>query len=361
MKILHVTRSMNSLNQESGLGGLERAVSELVAAQIRIGLDAKIISVDQDILSLAGERALTNQWSNLAQAVSNKFESLSPDIIHAHDWYAAPIAEYFYAKGFRSIVATAHLPVRRGFTYRDTGLSWQAKARLEYRLFDVAAMVIAPSTLVARFLSQEYGLHSERTAVIPHGVNSALFQPTANQTRSDRESRILAVGRVTEQKGIEILIRAVARISNALPNVKLTVIGEGDRLDACRRLVARLDLSNTVSFKPFASDETLVDAYCAANLLVMPSLFEPFGLVGLEALACECPVLGIEPTGASYLETHEVTPHFSPPRLADAIVERLSAQRMKELPDQALRERALRWPWRNAAVRTAELYEELCR
>ena len=81
----------------------------------------------------------------------------------------------------------------------------------------------------------------------------------------------------------------------------------------------------------------------------------------LEALACECPVLGIEPTGASYLETHEVTPHFSPPRLADAIVERLSAQRMKELPDQALRERALKWPWRNAAVRTAELYEELCR
>ena len=289
MKILHVTRSMNSLNQESGLGGLERAVSELVAAQVRIGLDAKIISVDQDILSLAGERALTNQWSNLAQAVSNKFESLSPDIIHAHDWYAAPIAEYFYAKGFRSIVATAHLPVRRGFTYRDTGLSWQAKARLEYRLFDVAAMVIAPSTLVARFLSQEYGLHSERTAVIPHGVNSALFQPTANQTRSDREPRILAVGRVTEQKGIEILIRAVARITNALPDVKLTVIGEGDRLDACRRLVARLDLSNTVSFEPFASDETLVDAYCAANLLVMPSLFEPFGLVGTRSIGLRVP------------------------------------------------------------------------
>jgi glycosyltransferase involved in cell wall biosynthesis len=360
MKVLHVTRGSNFASQENGRGGLERAVSELVAAQVQYGLDAEVISIGQDVLSLAGERILANQWSDLPKVVSGKWEYSNPDILHAHDWYAAPVAQYFYAKGLRSIVATAHLPVRRGFTYRDTGLSWQAKARLEHRLFDVVAKVVAPSSMVATFLSQEYGIHSDRIAIIPHGVNSVLFQPAANQARSEGDFHILAVGRITEQKGIEILIRAFATVRNALPNVTLRVIGEGDRLEACKRLVAKLDLSHVVFFEPFAGDMTLVDAYQSANLLVMPSLFEPFGLVGLEAMACGCPVLSIGPTGASYLDPDEVTPDFSPPRLANAILRRISAQPGKVKARQALRDRALNWSWTNAAAKTAKLYEQLC-
>ena len=95
-----------------------------------------------------------------------------------------------------------------------------------------------------------------------------------------------------------------------------------------RRLADRLDLTESVYFRPTVDTAALVEIYASADLLVMPSLFEPFGLVALEALACGCPVLALRPTGACFLQESELADSPSPSRLAAVIVVRPGASRL---------------------------------
>ena len=161
MRVLHVSRSRESA-ASTGLGGLERFLEGLVAAQKAEGLDVNVLEVPSDALEEAGDLAVHGSWervSEIGQALLAGFEF---EILHCHDWYAAPLAEASMRTGRRSIIATAHLPLRRGFTYRDTGCTWQAKEMLEGRLFELARTVVAPSLYLSQFIAQEYGLVANR-------------------------------------------------------------------------------------------------------------------------------------------------------------------------------------------------------
>ena len=357
MKVLHITRSSGLSVENAPAGGLERAVSELAQAQRERGIDAVVTAVEPADLSIAGEAALRNDWASVARIAEASLLQADFDIVHGHDWYAQPVVEALYRCGHRAIFATSHLPIRRGFTYRDASVTWRAKLWLEARLFDIASTIVAISPVDAEFLYQEYGLTRERVAVVPHGVNGAVFNGATNSARDIHNPRFLVVGRVTQQKGVELAIRAFAAVLDRLPSATLRIVGGGDRVEACERLAQRLGVSNRLEFVPYTDGTaTLLEAYHRSTLLLMPSLFEPFGLVGVEALACGCPVLAVEPTGAAYLEEEELTRHLSPSRFALAILERIATLQRDGIDGPALRARALRWSWGSAAREMELLY-----
>jgi len=325
------------LPERAPAGGLERAVHELAKAQREIGLDASVVGSDRRDFPAGA------------------------DILHAHDWYAQPFAQRYFDGGERGIVVTSHLPVRRGFTYRDTAHTWNEKLQMEARLFDLAAAIIAPSPFAAAFLSAEYGITSDRLHVIAHGVDARVFRPPAPSENLNATAHVVTAGRITAQKGVELFIRALPHVARHVAELRATIVGDGDSLPACERLAQRLGLAERITFRPAVAAEELAKLYGTATLFVMPSLFEPFGLAGLEALACGCPVLSIAPTGATYLSPGELAASCSPSRFARAIVTVLQSASKGDGYRAALRERALEWPWSRAAERSAELYAMVLR
>jgi glycosyltransferase involved in cell wall biosynthesis len=354
-KILHLTRAVTP----TSFGGLERAVRELVTAQRDFGLDTRIFEVPPDSLTTGECLIHENKWDRVAAVAGRFIENAMPfDVLHVHDWYGAAAADFWYRLGNRPIVVTMHLPARRGFTYRDTQkTSWRDKVLFEFRLLDVASKIIAPSPYIKDYLVEEYGTDDCKIAVIPQGVSPTFF----TELQSDRDGdhpTVLYVGRVTSQKGVELLIRAFPYVLKVYNKTCLRIIGQGDALARCQALVSRLGLAPHVTFRTPLLDRDIIDEYQRASLLVMPSVFEPFGLVGLEAMASGCPVLSIRPTGASYLNDDELTPHLSPSRLGAAIGSRLSIS-IDAIKRNAIRQRARQFTWERTSKLVAELYETL--
>lgn len=361
MRVIHVT-AFKQFDAKSGLafGGLQRVLHELIPAQRRLGLDVDAVDMTQDALADVDDAVSRRDWATLGGVGHRVLGKASADVFHFHDWYGAAALEHLYRQGHRALVVTSHLPLRRGFTYRDSGVSWQNKSVLEDRCLRAARIITAPSNYTRLFLADEYGVSSDRLKIIPHGVDSTIFCIDPSCRHEDRQ--LLAVGRMTEQKGFELLVRAMPFVLAAHPGIRLSIIGDGARRDCLQRLIADRDLADKIRILDARSKEELVSHFANATLLVMPSQFEPFGLVGLEAMACGCPVLAVEPTGASeYLEPQELTTAYSPHRLGEAVNRRLDELRQYGASRETIRCRAKDWTWENAARRYQKVYSECLR
>jgi glycosyltransferase involved in cell wall biosynthesis len=167
----------------------------------------------------------------------------------------------------------------------------------------------------------------------------------------------LAVGRITEQKSFELLIRAFPLVFATEPRARLTIVGEGARRNSLDQLISNLNLTEVVTVLDARPKHELAAIFSHSTLLIIPSQFEPFGLVGLEAMACGCPVLAIAPTGASeYLEKEELINSYSIASLAEAICRRIQALIEQEDSRSLVRLRAKEWTWERAALAYQELY-----
>lgn len=341
-------------------GGLGRFLEEIVVPMRAMEIDVMTIDVNQATLVAATQAAIDKEWDKLADIGHKVIGNIQADIYHLHDWYGAVVLDHLFQTGTRSIVATSHLPLRRGFTYRDSGLSWHSKSVLESRCFNAVKYVTAPSEYVKGFLVEEYGLAANRIPVIPHGVNTSNFAFDELLQADSRLVRLLAVGRITDQKGFELLVRAMPTILGNEPTATLTIVGDGGAKPALVNLISDLRLGSYVEVKPSMEKNALAVEYSGATLLVVPSQFEPFGLVGLEAMACGCPVLAIAPTGAAeYLESSELTPNYQIAELGHAIVHRLQELRRSANPRHDVSVRAEKFTWEKAAASYASLYKKL--
>ena len=361
MKVVHVTALVTQgAGSNLAIGGLGRFLEEIVPAQQRVGLDVETVEISQTALESVAQAIASNDWNSLKRIGRDIVGNTRADIFHLHDWYGAVVLDHLFQQGHRAIVATSHLPLRRGFTYRDSGLNWNAKSLLESRCLHAVKRVSAPSIYVKRFLVEEYGLAENRIDVIPHGVNCVDFKFDGSLQSVIGQPRLLAVGRITDQKGFELLVRTMPIILASEPTAKLTIVGDGGARESLARLIVDLELENTVTIKTGKTKFELVAEYGNASLLIIPSQFEPFGLVGLEAMACGCPVLAITPTGASeYLEPFELTSSYRIAELGKAILKRIHQLRLSVEPRQDVRLRAEQMPWEKAAEAYANLYSKV--
>ena len=312
-----------------------------------------------------------------------------PDIVHCHTWYAhlagclaRPLT------GARLVLTTHSLEPHRPWKVEQLGSAYHATTWIERTAYQNADGVVAVSEAMKEDVQTLYGVAPERVRVIHNGIDPEEYRPrpdpdTLRRLGIDPEAPILLfVGRITRQKGILHLVRAIRHLE---PGVQVVLCaGAPDTEEIGREMrelvdAARHDARVPIVWIPeMLPKEEVITLYTHADVFVCPSVYEPFGIINLEAMACETPVVACAVGGIPEIvvpgETGILVP-FEPegdgspePRdaealsraLAAAINELMADPPRREAMGRAARARVLdRFSWHRIAELTLDFYRDL--
>ncbi len=225
------------------------------------------------------------------------------DVIHCHDWLALPAGlEAKKATGKPLVFhvhATEYDRVGEHAMNRDIYL-------VEKEGFEQADAIIAVSDYTRRVIRDHYGIDQKKITVVPNAVETGGYgrQYPAHRLKAGGGKVVLFVGRLTFQKGPDYFLRAARRVLDVRPDVLFVFAGSGDMERWLIEEAARMGIADNVFFAGFLRGEDLKRAYKMADLYVMPSVSDPFGLTALEAMASGTPVLASVTTGAAEMLSH---------------------------------------------------------
>jgi len=292
------------------------------------------------------------------------------DLIHAHDWLVTPAGIALKHAWRRPLVATIHATERgRGQGHISNSQSEQING-LEWWLTYEAWRVIACSHFMADQLNQYFGTPKDKIDVVPNGIyvrqDPFISQEERHTFRRrfvlDDQPLVFYVGRIVYEKGLHVLLEAWPRVLSVLPRAQLLIAGTGDYLETLKRRAWVLGVGNKVIFTGFISDEDRDKLYHIADVAVFPSLYEPFGIVALEAMAAHCPVIVAETGGLpEVVKPHEtgltVQPNSSE-ALAWGILHTLQHPDWAHArAENAFSEARDSFNWRNIAAVTTAVYQ----
>ncbi len=292
------------------------------------------------------------------------------DLVHGHDWLVAVAGDHL-AKRFRCpFVTTIHA------TEYGRHQGWVDKHPqshihgVENWMANRADRVITCSHYMRGHVADIYGLDEDRITVIPNGIDPDDLIPVDDldtlrgRFAAPDERLVILVGRLVYEKGFQLALEALPPIIERLGNVRFLVAGSGTHEAELQRQAAELGLLEHGTFLGWIGDDVLHSLYRIADLCVVPSLYEPFGLVALEAMASDCPCIVADTGGL-----REVVPGGDRVglRFNGGDAEHLGVMIERMLTDDALRERLvaeagehiLRFDWTDIARRTQQLYAEL--
>ena len=254
------------------------------------------------------------------------------DVIHAHDWLVAYAAKTLKNSYNIPIVATIHA-TEAG---RNSGIHDETQRYIndtEWMLTYEASEVIVNSNYMKSELQRLFGLPYDKINVIPNGVNMNLYNGIERDYNfrrryaMDNEKIILFMGRLVYEKGIQYLISAMPKILNGYHDVKLVICGKGGMIDELKAQVDALGISQKVYFAGYMKGKDVQKMYKAADIAVFPSTYEPFGIVALEAMLSEIPIVVSDIGGLNEIVDHRVngmkTYCGNPNSIADSILELL--------------------------------------
>jgi glycosyltransferase involved in cell wall biosynthesis len=283
---------------------------------------------------------------------------LAFDVIHAHEWLTArPAADIAAASG-RPWVFHVHATEfdRAGPHGNPHVLAVEGRAARE------ADLVIAVSEYTRRMLIEHYGADPARVVVVHNSVQrTAGYAPPAGGF-ARRRPLVLFLGRLTFQKGPDYFVEAAARVAERRPDLLFVVAGDGEMRSRLIRRVAELGLGRQVLFTGFVSSDDARRLFARADLYVMPSVSEPFGISALEALDAGVPIIVSRGAGVREVVRDALEVDFWD-------VDALAAQILAALAYPVLRRELAgrgraaldRWTWNDAGARIAGLYGRLLR
>jgi glycogen(starch) synthase len=290
----------------------------------------------------------------------------SPDVLHAHDWLVAYAGAVLKDLASLPLVATIHATEHGRHGGRLPGPTQRFVHRVERWLVAESQRVITCSAFMRGEVVAALGADEERQLdLIPNQVDLSPFSPPAPSVRSSMwpEDRplILFAGRLEYEKGVQTALEALAEIRRRCPGTGLIVAGDGTYRPALEARVRDLGLEGIVRFEGFVDETRLRSLYRSVDLAIVPSLYEPFGLVALEAMASQTPVVVSDTGGLREFVEHEVSGLLfrsgDPRGLADAatrvLLDPALATRLAREARSALEARG---SWSTAAARTADTY-----
>jgi glycosyltransferase involved in cell wall biosynthesis len=230
------------------------------------------------------------------------------DIIHAHDWMTYPAGIAVAAVTGKPLVVHVH---STEFDRSGEHVN-QMIYDIERRGVHAANKVIAVSYLTRNILLTRYGIMGDKVEVIYNGVEAEdSNRISAHQVgiRSD-EKIVLFLGRITMQKGPEYFLMAARKVLEEIENVKFVMAGSGDMMHRIIEMAAQMGIGHKVLFTGFLRGEDVNKVYQMADLYVMPSVSEPFGIAPLEALNHDVPVLISKQSGVAEVLTHVLKVDF---------------------------------------------------
>jgi glycogen synthase len=240
------------------------------------------------------------------------------DIVHCHTWYthlAGCLVKQL--TGARLVLTTHSLEPHRPWKAEQLGSAYQASSWIERTAYENADGVIAVSESMKEDVHGLYGVPHEKIRVIHNGIDLNQYRPTPNPAVLDRYGiardvpYVLFVGRITRQKGIIHLVNAIKYFR---PGVQVVLCaGAPDTAEIGQEMMARVEQARRDSPDPIVwiaqivPKEDLIPLYTHATLFVCPSVYEPFGIINLEAMACETPVAASAVGGIREVVVHDKT------------------------------------------------------
>ncbi|MGI8778789.1 MAG: glycosyltransferase family 4 protein [Solirubrobacteraceae bacterium] len=292
------------------------------------------------------------------------------DLVHSHDWLVAAAARKLARRWKVPWLVTVHA------TEYGRHQGWVSKHPqshihgVERRMVRGADGVIACSAYMREHVADAFGIAAGRVTVIPNAIDPADLQPVPDLPRlraqfaAPGEKLVLLVGRLVYEKGFHLALDALPGLIERLGGVRFLVAGSGTAEEELKAQAHALGLMEHGTFVGWTGDDVLHSLYRIADLCVVPSIYEPFGLVALEAMASGCPCIVADTGGL-----REVVPGGQRVGLRFRARDSSSLARMaqKLLSDDALRDRlvaqarehVLQFDWTDVARQTAAVYDEL--
>jgi glycogen(starch) synthase len=296
----------------------------------------------------------------------------SYDLIHGHDWLVAPaslaLADRLGLPYVTTIHATEH-GRHQGWVQDPPQSHIHAVERSMARRADA---VIVCSYYMRGHVADIFDIDERRIAVIPNGVDPGDLRPLGDlealrrEFAAPHEKLVLLVGRLVYEKGFQLALDALPGVIEQVENVRFLVAGSGTHEEELKAQAERLGLSRHGMFLGWIGDDVLHSLYRIADLCVVPSIYEPFGLVALEAMASGCPCIVADTGGL-----REVVPSGERVglRFNGGDAEHLGVMIERLLIDLDLRDRLvmeasehiLRFDWDDIAQRTRGIYGRLAK
>lgn len=329
----------------------------------QLGYHTELLEIDGQLLALPskGQLTATQQSDWYAEKVLAIAENEpAPRLIHTHDWmtYRAGMAarDAFHARGFHAPMV-AHIHATE-FDRSSTHGNPEIYA-LEKEGLNSADRVVAVSQLTADVVHHEYGVPNEKIRVVHNGHTTRKNLKRHSHPLKGRHPVVLFMGRVTWQKGPEHFLRFAQALLKTDPSVRFIFAGSGDQYEQIIEQAAGSQLSGRVLFAPFLRGEEVDRAYQLADLFVMPSESEPFGLVALEAMEHGTPVLASPRCGVNEVASSiVVADHTNPAAMAKAAHKLLNHSNPAAL-QAAMQQDLLANTWEVACHKLQAVYDEL--
>ena len=279
------------------------------------------------------------------------------DVIHAHDWMTYPAGAAVARLTGRPLVIHVH---STEFDRSGEHVN-QMIYDIERMGMHVADKIIAVSYLTRNIIISRYGISGDKVEVVYNGVerNGNNNWPIGDTSINNDEKIVLFLGRITMQKGPDYFLRAAKKVLEKMDNVKFVMAGSGDMMNRSVEMAAALGIGSKVLFTGFLRGDDVHKIFKMADLYVMPSVSEPFGIAPLEALDNDVPIIISKQSGVAEVIQHALKVDFWD---VDEIANKIVAVLKYPPLGITLRShgnyevRKLRWS--DSAARCAKIYDE---
>lgn len=398
MRVLHLTTEFPPVIY----GGLGTAVGGWVTASARAGMTMGVLLVEGELViddpagsarygaggrgqshPLAreiegGERAVVDRagirffqasWGDAADAGVRLARRWRPDIIHLHTAMVWPVAQAIQRQTSIPLVYHVHSVDKAEYEIGQEPQPWLAHSEAQEQAIAAADRLIALSRDERDLLASYYPKARDRIRVVGNGIDEPAADGPFARPQSPDQPLVLYSGRLVERKGIRELIAAIPRVLQAAPTSRFAIAGGPPNLSSADVAAQWLTPEAAphqarIHFTGWLSPSQLTRWYRSADVLVVPSRYEPFGMVILEGMAHGLPIVASAVGGPAEILDHGRTGLLFSPRDVTALADHLIAL----VRDRGLRQRLghagaeearLSWTWPNRVAAMREVYAEL--
>ncbi|KAF0118455.1 MAG: glgA1 [Rhodospirillaceae bacterium] len=375
---------------------LSRELARLTPVEVRSFHDQ---AFSQDTLTVRGTKVDGAQFQGCPKELLSPLrafetclrfngEGVAADVVHCHTWYAhfgGILAKILY--GLPLVITVHSLEPLRPWKREQIGRGYDLSRWVEKTALEMADAVVAVSKSTREDILRLFSIDEKKVQVIPNGIDTDEYTSTPDRAVLQKygidptRPYVLFVGRMTRQKGLYYLLQAIPRLDPSLQVVLCA--GESDTPALQKELEAMVaDLQSrrpgVVWIPEMVSRQTTIALYSQAAVFCCPSIYEPFGIINLEAMACGTPVVGSKVGGIAEVVVDGVTGVLVDPKLSSAppfdptdaagFAEGLAAGINRVARDPAVRSAMAtagrkrvedNYSWRSVAEQTLALYKSL--
>ncbi|MBY0145682.1 glycosyltransferase family 4 protein [Neobacillus niacini] len=366
------------------VGGLSRHVCGLSEHLVQLGHDVHVVTAgngglpafeningvhvhrvipinnqDDDFLSWIAGLNLTMSYKGVQIAAEIKF-----DIVHAHDWLvgtsAITLKEELSAPLLTTIHATEH--GRNNGIYNDMQQFIHEKER---QLISESDQIIVCSQYMREELLSNFQLSEKKMAIVPNGIEQGEVMVQSAEIYPFIKDRkyVFSIGRMVKEKGFETIIEGAQLAKESKKDIYFVIAGKGPMLERYRKMVSERNLDHYITFIGYVSDEQRNALLVNSEIAVFPSLYEPFGIVALEAMILSKPTIVSETGGLKGIIMHKQTGMLMDPGDADSLLSNIDfltqyPHKAKEIGEKGRQIVRSLYGWKRVASQTVKVIEE---